>query len=65
MIVRRNKTEPFNLNTSLPLSVEDNLDADSAIFKTQKQFLSWKYYCVCWQINTTQNTSFPVAFQEL
>lgn len=40
MIVRRNKTVTFNLNTSLPLGVEDNLDADSAIFKMQKQFLS-------------------------
>lgn len=38
MIVKRNKTVIFNLNTSLQLSVEDNLDA--AMFKAQNQFLS-------------------------
>lgn len=54
MIVRRNRTVTFNLNTSLQISVEDNLDADSAVFKTQKQFLSWKYNRACWQLNTTQ-----------
>lgn len=57
MIVRRNKTVIFNLNTSLQLGVKDNLDAVSAIFRPQKQVLSWKYNWVYWQINTADKYS--------
>lgn len=38
IITRRDKPVILNLNTSLKLSVEDNLVVESAIFKPQKDF---------------------------